>query len=108
MRPSTPPSHDTIQAALEARRAALLSRRWSRVANGLAFVALLLAVSVLIGSLMACEPQDDSQGHCKPGATRAAHGHTDVCNKKGKWAPYVKPTVLPLPKPQPNWQTLHG
>lgn len=55
--------------------------------------AILAAAVLTLTTAGGCE---DSQGRCKPGATRAAHGHTDVCGKDGKWHPYVKPTVKPV------------
>lgn len=68
------------------------------------FVSLLAAI-VALAALTAggCE---DSKGACTPGDTRARSGHAEVCNRSGQWAPYVKPTVRPLPKPAPNWQEI--
>lgn len=56
----------TVDAALEARRRAQQARRWGKVVNVLAFVALLCAVVVLIGALAACDPEGDSKGRPLP------------------------------------------
>lgn len=57
-------------------------------------VSLLVAIAVL-AALTGASGGCESKGTCKPGDTRAAKGHTDVCNSDGKWTPYVKPTVRP-------------
>lgn len=59
--------------------------------NGTVAAAFCL-VLVLLSGASSC--QDTSKGkHCSPGDTRGSKGHTDICNKDGKWTPYVKPIV---------------
>lgn len=57
------------------------------LANGA--VALAFCLALVGASAGGC--QDTSKGkHCSPGDTRGSKGHTDVCNKDGKWTPMTK------------------
>lgn len=48
------------------------------------------AAGIILASGASTGGCSDSKGTCHPGEVRATHGHTDTCNKDGKWEPMTR------------------